>query len=169
MKTLRILALVLIVITSITPKKSEAAIGAATGNAPMVIAGIAAPFVVSGTILAFEVAEGGRYQGALAFLSLFVTVPLGIILLDGEEEQAIEYTLMDKDMANDMGVTNAEMNSFNMEIDQANILLEEVSIKTQELVEPTPEAVRAIWEEYQEFVSLETFSAMEKIGSQFAK
>ena len=72
-------------------------------------------------------------------------------------------------MANDMGVTNAEMNSFNMEIDQANILLEEVSIKTQELVEPTPEAVRAIWEEYQEFVSPETFSAMEKIGAQFSK
>ncbi|MBD65993.1 MAG: hypothetical protein CME62_12350 [Halobacteriovoraceae bacterium] len=169
MKNIKTLFLALIIATTfITPKKSEAAIGLATGTTPLVIAGIAAPLAVGGVL---ELAEGTDDMRGMAFWigAIVIGIPLGIILLDGEEEQAIEYTLMDEKMANKMGVTRDEMNSFNQEIDQANVLLEEVALETETLDNPTAEDVRGIWENYQDFVSPETFSVMEKIGAQFAK
>lgn len=165
MKKMKTFMLCLVLCVSIMPKKSNAIVGLALGNIPLVIGSIAVAaspyYMIRETNTDANIAK--------AFLFVFLTGPIGLVLLDGEEEQGVEYKKLSEDQALELGINAQEREMYNFEIDQVNLVLNEVAIETEKLENPTPEQVKEIWEDYRFYLNPASFSALQKIGNQFIK
>ncbi|MBD65994.1 MAG: hypothetical protein CME62_12355 [Halobacteriovoraceae bacterium] len=166
MKNMKALLLALMVATTlVVPKKSEAAVSLFTGNGILALYGLGA--TVAGPV---------AFVGGVADVDSKFSLPLiwggalsfvaGIIMLDGEQEQMMAFETLSPDKSNALGLTNIQSETFNAEIDQANIILEEVSFEVEQLDNRGYEDIRGLWNEYGEYLSPETFQAIEKISLQ---
>ncbi len=150
---------------------SKAAVGAIVAAPAVVVGGLVAAGL-GGSALFFgtdlfdhcpNTCEGGVVAGLLGI----TMIGLGVILLDGEQE--IQFSTLNSKQARALGISAAELSSFNSEIDQANFLMSYVKDEVVGLKTTNFEESAKIWNEVKDQVSPETFSAMAKISSQLGK
>lgn len=134
---------------------SKAAVGITTMNAAVILGGLA--MTTTGTLIA---TSSYGSPGIIGFLGAIV----GLIVLDGEAEQAVEFSPLTNDQAKKLGVSASELASFNAEIDQVNILFDEVALELESVEDATAQDAKNLWNQYEGLVSAETFSAMKKIS-----
>lgn len=150
----RTISLCLLMMT-IPVVKSHAIVGVATGNAPLALAGLAAPGV--GYVGVFIGDEIGLCH-EFACLNIFaIGILAGIVMLDSETS-TVTFSELAPDQAVELGVSNHDLNIYNSEVTEVNALFEEV---THELnANSTIEEARAIWDEYSEYLSPSTYKVI---------
>lgn len=137
---------------------SKAVVSMVTGSYPILISGL-----VVGAGGSLVVATAGRPIEDFLLVTL-----LGVVLLDGEHEQRIEFTSLNKDQGRKLGITEAERRSYNSEIDQVNFIVEEVLLGIESTTKDV-EASKRAWADVKDSVSPETFFALTKIARQSLK
>ena len=154
-KMKKLFATVLLTLTLLTTSlQSNAAVGLVTGTVPTVITGL----VIAGGTLTYSLDESALFPA----MGLMGTI-FGLIILDGENQQEIAFNQIDRASANNVGVNEQERLIYNTEVDIANLLLEEVDRELQSIEGATEEDARNLWNEYQQYVSPETFKTMQLI------
>lgn len=156
MKKLLSMGLIAMTLTMTVPSTSHALVGAVTLNGPVALAGLAM------TGLPFFAKVGDWDLGA-AF-GLLIISGVGLVVL--EDGQSMSFQIVTAEGASKLGLTFAEMESFNAEIDQANTLLSHVIHELDQSSHTGVDVSKEIWASVKDSVSHETFSAMQKIVSQ---
>lgn len=156
--------LVLASLMTIVPvRQSNAAVSAVlaiagTGGAGAVaLAGLGSVGVGFLATMNSSSCDGG---GCLVGFLLGATV--GAILLDNETGK-FEFKKLDLDNAKSLGLNAREMEIYNSEIEEVNLVFEEVSSQLSN--ESTIEESEALWSEYQDYLSSESFEVMKKLAT----
>ena len=173
MKLIKTTLLSLLIVTSLSSKPSQAAIGA-IASAPVVItAGLVALGIgatgVAGTIAASllvqnngqDLGDGFFFNGVTAFGTLGV---VGLIVLEGEQQLA--FTELTTAEALKLNISESEKQSFNAELDQVNAVMAQVTAEVSSLENPTLADSQAAWMEVSQSLSPESFTVMQKITLQ---
>lgn len=133
---------------------SKAAVGITQLNAGVVLGGLA--MTTAGVLIR----KTPGFVGLLGYLGAII----GLVVLDGEQGQEVEFSALSLEEAKSLEITVAEMESFNAEIDQVNILFSEVALQLEGIEKPTTTDAKAAWDGLEGLVAQETFSAMKKIS-----
>ncbi len=144
-------------------KPSHAAVGMITLNPVMALTGLAMSGAGAGVIIAdpFEYETNGEALGKLAAGFFFV---VGLVVLDGENSQEVQFkAISPKDLVT-LQITEKERLSYNSELDQVNFIFSEVQSEIAKANKPKLQDVKAIWDSYQNLVSEETFKAMVQVS-----
>lgn len=154
----------LILASTLASKPSQAAVGVAFASPVAVIVGIAL-VGGSGTGMYFALTRkmGPHGLGSLALGIVSLAAGCyGLLILD--EEQSIAFAPVDAEAAHNLGMSAAEMNSYNAEIDQVNSMVAHVDQTIG--VGGTAEQAASVWNEIKDAVNPLTFSALVKITQQ---
>lgn len=100
----------------------------------------------------------------LGFAGKIAWPVIGILVLDGEENQGIYFAEITKEESETRGITSSERESYNSQIDELNLILDEVSSKLAAVKEPTLEASKDFWAEYAVYIHADTKSAINKLS-----
>lgn len=158
----KLLIAVFTIMMALTPIHNAHAIaGFSTGNAGLVLGGIAGP-VAGMHLIARSASSSENGQMIAFFLGLPAMIILGVVLLD-EESGQIKFDEVDADQASKLGLTANEIEVYNSEVYEVNILVEEVSASL--VTESTLKDSVELWDEMKEFVSPETFKVMQTLVS----
>ena len=142
-------------------KNSEAAIGL-IGSAPMVITGLVMTAGGTGSVMVGVTLRGST--GAFEVMGAVFSV-LGLIILDGDEGQKIEFAALSDEQGSMLGITNIERLTYNSEVDLANTILDQISSDVETSENPSEELSKELWGRYSQYVSPETFKVMQTIVS----
>jgi len=102
--------------------------------------------------------DGGTCLAAFA-----LGAAAGIILLD-EEGGNVKFEAIEDFEAKALGLTQKEAGIYNSEVEEVNMLFQEV--KSNLTGESSIKDAKAVWEDYKELVSEETFKAMKVIAQE---
>ena len=130
--------------------RANAAIGLATGNAGLAIAGLGV--FATGQLFSATVYDGGF----MAKLGLI----WGVVMLDGEEQEVQFNTITDSE-ALELGMTEAEFHAYNENIDQLSLVANEIATELEE--DSTLEDSKILWNTYSEFLDADAYSAAQKL------
>ena len=167
-------ALVLTVTTLTVSKPSHSAVSLVTFNAPLalmslgMLAGAGVAGIVGDKIYRSNndiLASGGAFlQIGAAIIAV-----VGIITLDGEGGQKLVFAELSQKQAKLLGVTAEETRIFNSELDMANQVFTQVTSDLDRMEKPKPKDAKALWEQYESMLSVETVSVMKKISQSTTK
>ena len=107
--------------------------------------------------------------GAFLQIGAAVIAVVGIITLDGEGGQKLAFAEITPKQAKLLGVTNEEKQIFNSELDMANQVFSQVTSELDRMEKPKAQDAKALWEQYESMLSVETVSVMKKISQSSAK
>lgn len=160
MKKFSLMLTFVLSLTFVTPK-AQAAVGLVTGNAALTCAGLVLS-AVGGTV-GFIGSDGvGDSAASTGMLGLL----LGLLILDSEGEQMVEFSQLSKGAAKKLQISEEERSTYNLEIDQANAMAGEVSNYLSTIEKPTQRDSHKMWQELRTLVSESTYEVMQKIVSQ---
>ena len=167
MKSLRIFFAVLLTVVTLTHSKpSQATVGAFVA-APVLIAGIAitGTGIVGTAIYASKCGNGDLNEICKALIVILgiPVIAVGLIVLDGEQD--IAFSELSASEASRLGVSEAELATYNSEIDQANMLMADVKSELSKLEKPTAQDSVKAWSAVRDLVSPATYATMQKIVS----
>ncbi len=74
-----------------------------------------------------------------------------------------KFSFMSKDMAEKLGISKQEMESYNRELDQLNALMDEISHDLEAMKKPTLDDAVGLWSGLKGAVSASTLAAIKKI------
>lgn len=159
MKNILKAAVLSILMVAMPISKSHAIVGVATGNAPLALAGLASPAVGYGMV--FVGSETGMCHEfeCISFFALGIVG--GLIMLD-EDESTLSFQKLDSKLANKYEIDAKSMNIYNSEIEEVNAIFEEVTSNLDK--DSTIEDAQALWTEYREYISVQTYEVMQKIN-----
>ncbi len=170
----RFLAVVLTVSTLTASSPSQSAVSLVTFNAPLALMslGMLAGAGVTGIIgdKAYHsyddvISSGGAFLQAGAAIIAIV----GIITLDGEGGQKLAFAELSPKQAKLLGVSVEESRIFNSELDMANQVLTQVTSELDQMEKPQAKDAKALWEQYESMLSVQTVSVMKKISQSSVK
>lgn len=92
-----------------------------------------------------------------------IGVITGAILLN-DDATRIKFNTINFEGAKKANLTVSEMIAYNAELNEINLIFQEVVSELEE--NPSHEAATSIWSDYQEALSIDAFSALNKIISQ---
>ncbi len=168
------LAIALTVSTLTVSRPSHSAVALVTFNAPLALMslGMLAGAGVGGIIADRTyhnnndiIATGGTFIG----IGAAIIAAVGIIALDGEGGQKLAFAELSKVQAKKLGVSAEEARIFNSELDMANQVFTQVTSDLDRMEKPQPKDAKALWEQYESMLSVETVSVMKKISQSSAK
>ena len=118
--------------------------------------------------------DGGKKcngNGGLSRLSVpaIALLIIGVVLLDKDGQTVYNYSPLSYEAANQIGITDDEADAYNSELDQANAIRETIMSEMLEAGHVSVNEARSLWQAYKSQLSPGTFSAIQKIGEQFAK
>jgi hypothetical protein len=142
-----------------TSGPAKAVVGLISGTVPLAISGLV---MGAGGLAATEIYA--KQQNVFLAMAGALTSAVGVILLD--DGQNFHFHKVSQTEGNKIGLTSAEVASFNSEIDQVNALASHVGSELSGLTNPTVNDSVAIWASVKDAISPETFTAMQKISAQ---
>ena len=152
---------------TLSPITSRAAVGLG-GMTPLVYAGIGA--IGTGGLAIFinesNIMADVYYKNLWQYGLLIV---LGVVLLDGENGQEVEFSQLTPQQSRQLKISNKELTAYNSEIDMINILVSDASEQLSQIKKPNLEDSKRVWRGLKDSVSPEAFSAMTKIVNQSRK
>lgn len=164
MKSFRSFVFVLIAVCTLTASTpSKAAIGLATGSPITVIAGVVVATGGAVTTFAAEKAPD-IVTGLLMYVGGIGAMIAGLVVLDGEAEQFLEFAPVSERDVKRLGLTQIEAIHFNAEVDQINALAAFVDYEISSIKNATNEDAAAVWNEVRGEISPEAFSALGKVS-----
>lgn len=103
------------------------------------------------------------------YIGSAIIAAVGIVTLDGEGGQKLAFTELNKKQAKLLGVTALESEIFNSEVDMANQVFAQVTSELDQMEKPQAKDAKALWEQYESMLSVETVSVMKKISQSTVK
>lgn len=178
LKSLILLSALMTTVT-LTPRKSEAIIGAATGNLPAIVVGGAFLGLGVGSYISMKAGVqwnmpgDGMYQGMTSFLmqvvGALVLTPVGIVLLEEQGSGVPVFQKIDAKKAEKLGLSAKEWASYESELPEINSMLQsDAAVVMNQKPETFSQAIKIsenFWKENRTVLSPETVSALVKIGS----
>ncbi len=168
------LAIALTVSTLTVSRPSHSAVALVTFNAPLALMslGMLAGAGIGGIIANSTyhdnndvIATGGTLIG----IGSAIIAAVGIVALDGEGGQKLAFAELSQKQAKVLGVSSEEKRIFNSELDMANQVLNQVTSELDKMEKPQPKDAKALWEQYESMLSVETISVMKKISQSSKK
>lgn len=168
------LALVLTVSTLTFSRPSHSAVALVSFNAPLALMSLG---MLAGAGVAGIVGDKMYHSnndiissgGAFLQVGAAIIAIVGIITLDGEGGQKIEFAELSQKQAKLLGATTEETRIFNSELDMVNQVFTQVIGDLDLMEKPKPQDAKALWEQYESMLSAETVSVMKKISQSTAK
>jgi hypothetical protein len=152
---------VTIATAAIFPIQPAHAIIGLTAAPGLTIAGIAclSSGLGVGTLMAAADAEGGFIIAASAAI-------VGLVLLDGSAGQDVAFAAVSPAVAQSIGLSSAEAEAYNHELDSINLIRQNVESQMDPAAsnQANIQKASALWKSYQNDLSPEAFSAVEKVA-----
>lgn len=168
------LAIALTVSTLTVSKPSHSAVSLVTFNAPLALMSLG---MLAGAGIAGIVGDKNYHSNndviangsAFLMIGAAVIAVVGIVTLDGEGGQKIQFAELSQKEAKLLGVTAEEKRIFNSELDMANQVFTQVTTDLDRMEKPQAKDAKALWEQYESMLSVETVSVMKKISQSTTK
>jgi hypothetical protein len=169
MKSFRSFIFVLLAVCTLTASTpSKAAIGLATGSPITVVAGVIV--AAGGAVTAFSAERAPDIITALVmYVGGIGAIIAGVIVLNGEEGQMMEFAPVNSRDVQKIGLTTPEALHFNQEIDQINALASYVAAEISLMKNPKAEDAAQIWMDVRNEISPEAFSALAKVSKKILR
>lgn len=163
------LAIALTVSALTVSKPSHSAVSLVTFNAPLALMSLG---MLAGAGIGGIIAEKNYHSNSdiisngATFIGIGAAViaVVGIITLDGEGGQKLAFAELSPKQAKVLGVTKEETAIFNSEIDMANQVFTQVTSDLDRMEKPKAQDAKALWEQYESMLSVETVNVMKKIS-----
>jgi len=168
------LAIALTVSTLTISRPSHSAVALVTFNAPLALMSLGmlgGSGVVALISSQFEhhdnmVLSSGAVFG---YIGSAIVAAVGIVALDGEKGQKVEFAELSKKQAKQLGITSEEAQIYNSELDMVNQVFVQVTSDLDRMEKPEPKDAKALWEQYESMLSVESISVMKKISQSTVK
>ncbi|MGK5089062.1 hypothetical protein WDW86_16010 [Bdellovibrionota bacterium FG-2] len=158
---------VFLVTSTLVPQKSYALVAVATADAPVVLGGVAVSALGWGLVVGgASKLNKGDGRGGLVFLVGAMITGMGLIMLDEEGGQRVQFAELDTAHAEALGVSVPSLEKYNQELDELNAISNSISAELATYESPTIEDSAKLWKEYRENLSPETFEVVVKVVSQ---
>ncbi|MEK7689478.1 MAG: hypothetical protein AAB425_00500, partial [Bdellovibrionota bacterium] len=148
---------------SLSPRRAEALVGVASGaGIPVLVLGGAVAATGGGFALVTAISAannpcsglGCAFVGAirgLLYLGEFVVLGIGLLILDGDSAQEIQFAELNEEEAQSLGIGSAELEAYNSDLSTINLIGQNI---TWELASRGPSAdlelSQALWQQYAE-------------------
>lgn len=163
------LAIALTVSALTVSKPSHSAISLVTFNAPLALMSLG---MLGGSGVVAIISSKFEHNNSdilatgavFGYIGSAIVAAVGIVTLDGEGGQKLAFAELSPKQAKVLGVTKEETAIFNSEIDMANQVFTQVTSELDRMEKPQPKDAKALWEQYESMLSVETVNVMKKIS-----
>ena len=168
------LAIALTVSTLTVSRPSHSAVSLVTFNAPLALMSLGM-LGGSGVVAIISSKFEHNDNDVLATGAVFgyigsaIVAAVGIVALDGEGGQKLAFAELSPKQAKQLGASAEETRIFNSELDMANQVFSQVTSELDRMEKPAAKDAKALWEQYESMLSVETVSVMKKISQSSAK
>ncbi len=168
-KSFVVLVLSVFLATSIAaPKRSDALVGIATTVSFGVIG---APILIGGLILGGLGAAGvvsgissNSGEGFLKALGSCAYVGLGLLILDQQGNQAVQFTALMPEQARKLEISDESLDVYNQNLAELNAVAATISSELATIEQPTVQDSAKLWNEFKADLSPEAFEVAAKIS-----
>lgn len=168
MKKFIAVLLTVITLVNLSPRKSEAVVGAVI--LPETLIGI--PFIVAGAFLTAGslVVAGDRYANYHDREDAWLWFWVGVFLLDGEQGVDAVFTAVKPEEGAKLGLTSEELARYNEELPEINVIREHIVAnlvtRTKKGETVDQKSAQSLWQAYSNQLSADAFSALKKVSAQ---